>query len=372
MLLFRGSIFFIFGIVLVLGQADDYYYSGQEQQRYDDPLRRTLGLLGRVLNRMAQKDPPTDEQLHFQVSNPPDIEDLSSILRQQRTGADRIVSEELLNKLIPRVKGQTSPPRTSPTTTTVRPRTKKVTKTITTPKKTTPTTTTTVATTTTTTTEPTTTTTTAVPETNTTKSIEKNEKSSLTVRVKSLQEMAKNLPTSSELNDEDLKQAHIIAEALRILLNKEETNETKIAEKLKEMVDDSISSQAVEMVSTPVSTKVTVESEKEKTEEKDKEDTEETEEEEAEENEESEGEDETTEGSKFITESTVEESESTINPHQIFESIARLNIPEAEEEEPTFSSENVSVGFQESGTSTTSAPQGQTVYNLNVSLLYYC
>lgn len=372
MFLLRTSLFLLFGTVLVLGQSNDYYYPGQEQ-RYDDPLRRTLGLLGRVLNRMAQKDPPTDEQLHFQVSDPPDIKVLNSILRQQRTGPDRIVSEELLNKLIPRVKGQTSPPRTTPTTT---PKPKKVTKTTTTPTTTTTTattTTTTPTTTTTTTTEPTTTTTT-VPETTTVKVAEKpkenSEKSSLTVRVKSLQEMAKHLPANSELNDEDLKQAQIIAEALRILLN-QEANATKVSDKSKETAEDSVSSEPVEMISTSApSTTTESENTTESTKEESTEDTEnaeEVEEAEEDESEESEGEDETNEESKSTTES-VDVEQKTTTRHPVFENIGRINIPEAEEEDSSLSSETVNVGFQEAATST-STPQGQTVYNLNVSVI---
>ncbi|KAE9548108.1 hypothetical protein FO519_008682 [Halicephalobus sp. NKZ332] len=383
MLFQKSLILLFFGIVLVLGQNEDYYYSGQE--RYDDPLRRTLGLLGRVLNRMAQKDPPTEEQLHFQITDPPDISAISSILRQQRTGADRtgadrIVSEELLNKLIPRVKGETSAPKTTPSTTTVKPKTKKTT----TPPPTTTTETTTTTTETTTTEPTTTTTTTPIPET-TTKAIEKSEKkenedSSLTVRVKSLQEMAKNLPLNSELNDEDIKQAQIIAEALRILL-KEEANMKKATEKSKD-IEIPVTSQTVKMVSTTTES-TTTESEdveeQEEIQESDEEGTgdieeesngENSEEHNEEENKEDfeQGQDETNEESVFILETTTVESEVT-TLHPALEKFKTVNIPEAEEEDATTSFEKVGISFQETGsqTTTTAAPSGQTVYNLNAN-----
>uniref|UniRef100_A0AC34QHE2 Uncharacterized protein n=1 Tax=Panagrolaimus sp. JU765 TaxID=591449 RepID=A0AC34QHE2_9BILA len=301
------------------------------QDGYDDPLRRTLNLLGRVLNRMSQKEPPTDDQLHFRITDPPDIRNLDRLIRlpsqNLRSPGDRIVNEELLQRLIPRIKGETPMPTTTSTTTT----TKKPTTTV-------PTTTTTTSTTTTTTTTP-------MPTTP-----KEKKESELKVRVKSMEDLAKNLVANSELNDEDIKHAHIIAEALRILLKQEGLNATETAKKLKEIADVTVTSQTVEMVSTSTTTPTptTISTSTVST---------------------------TTETPKSSTTEKPKETPTTEAPEETTEKFVfmqknRANIPEAEEEDPTKNVENVAISFQDTGSQTTTTAStltGQTVYNLNAN-----
>ena len=363
----------------VFAQSEDY---SSGDGGYDDPLRRTLGLLGRIMNRMAQPKPPTDDQLHFTVNNPPDIRELSALIRQQKktpSKTDRIINEELLQRLIPRVKGQTLPPRTPPTTTTKMPKTTATTTpatTTTTIPSTTPSTTTESTTTESPTTELTTTeSTTTEPSTSAFPfETSKNDDSSLIVRVKSIEEIQKSLEASAELNDEDSKNAQIVAEALRILLKEEGMNATKATERLREIAKAAIDKGLEKTSSSPSPTVtnelITAETEVPSTTEEPVEST--TFEEEA-----TESVSEEVEGSDEVTEETAEPTEtpepaeeaSTASTSPIVFKQEAVRIPEAEEEElPTKSQESVEVSFQETGTTTTtrSPVAGQTVYNLNV------
>lgn len=70
---------FLFGANLANGQFSEYYGSNNvntensgynsESSLFSDPIRRALGLWGRLLNRMAQTNPPTDDQLHLVSSS---------------------------------------------------------------------------------------------------------------------------------------------------------------------------------------------------------------------------------------------------------------------------------------------------------------
>ncbi|VDM23693.1 unnamed protein product [Toxocara canis] len=88
-------------------------------QSLTDPIRNTLGLWSRLLNRMAQRDPPTDEQLHFKVT-PDELPSFRPLFRpidsfnlsptspaHEPSGKPGIINEEILYHLLPPVKGQT-------------------------------------------------------------------------------------------------------------------------------------------------------------------------------------------------------------------------------------------------------------------------
>ncbi|KAI1725510.1 hypothetical protein DdX_02170 [Ditylenchus destructor] len=96
---------------------------------FSDPIRRALGLWGRLLNRMAQPNPPTDEQLHLKRSGDEEFD--SGYLSQQgtlggqpnsmtmgRTGSSgSIIDEQKLLALLPRFREPATAKSTQKTTT---------------------------------------------------------------------------------------------------------------------------------------------------------------------------------------------------------------------------------------------------------------
>ena len=67
-----------FDVLLVLNTflfLSSVYGQFQNSQSFDspssaikvDPLRKVFGIWGRLLNRMAQPSPPTDDELHLKV-----------------------------------------------------------------------------------------------------------------------------------------------------------------------------------------------------------------------------------------------------------------------------------------------------------------
>nr|CAD2135721.1 unnamed protein product [Meloidogyne enterolobii] len=98
-----------------------------------DPLRKVFGIWGRLLNRMAQPSPPTDDELHLKglqegtEENDNFIEESDWTRRiagagdgsrkVPATGANRIIDEAKLNQLLPRLNSQS--PTTTVSTTTV-------------------------------------------------------------------------------------------------------------------------------------------------------------------------------------------------------------------------------------------------------------
>uniref|UniRef100_A0A915EQ21 Uncharacterized protein n=1 Tax=Ditylenchus dipsaci TaxID=166011 RepID=A0A915EQ21_9BILA len=127
-----------FLILLLVQPSKTQYYQYDEpistsSSVFTDPIRRALGLWGRLLNRMAQTSPPTDDQLHLTKTteempeqiqevplNPARIQQPGSFSNLGAAGkgpvagsANRIIDEQKLLELLPRIRS----PSTTTTTT---------------------------------------------------------------------------------------------------------------------------------------------------------------------------------------------------------------------------------------------------------------
>ncbi|KAF7639608.1 hypothetical protein Mgra_00000932 [Meloidogyne graminicola] len=116
--LFLNYFIIILFILTTINGQQNFHTSDTSSLKMDS-LRKVFGIWGRLLNRMAQQNPPTDDELHLKGSQE-GIEENDNFIAESdwnkrisgkgnenkklvNTGANRIINEARLNQLLPRL-----------------------------------------------------------------------------------------------------------------------------------------------------------------------------------------------------------------------------------------------------------------------------